>query len=350
MLFGRKQNRLISIARISLGFILIFEISIHPVCMKYNKQTIHVPPIESPFFNEWLASQKDAPANWITWATELQQKGYCIIKNAIDTKLIDKTIESIKHLFPEQANEESNRQLDLWKKNEDVKAIAVQKDILSFLAFAYGRTPLPFQTLNFKYGTQQCLHSDSIHFSSIPQRYMCGIWAAFEDLDSENGPLQYCEASHKLPIYNYTNLNIPFSKRDYEYYPLYEDFIKELVKAEGFTVSELHIKKGDVLIWSANLLHGGKEITSKGRTRWSQVTHVYFDDCIYYTPMWSDENCGKLYIRTNMPNIATGEEILNKAHGKPIGFLRGDDKRYWAIGEGFRPSLKNVARLLVKNR
>ncbi len=312
--------------------------------MNYNKASIHIPPVESPFFMEWIAAKKNIPENWKIWANELHDKGYTVLKNAIDTELIDKTVASIKHLYPDNAGEEPARQLDLWSSNENVKKIALQQDILNFLAFIYERKPLPFQTLNFKFGTQQCLHSDLIHFSCIPKKYMCGIWVAFEDLDSDNGPLQYCEGSHKLPIYDYSDLNIPFSKRDYEYYPLYEDFIKELVKANGLTVSELHINKGDAMIWSANLLHGGKEIFGKGRTRWSQVTHVYFDDCVYYTPMWSDNYAGKLYVRHSMQNIATGEKIVNKIEGKEVGLLRGDDERYWVIGSGFRPSLLNMLK------
>jgi ectoine hydroxylase-related dioxygenase (phytanoyl-CoA dioxygenase family) len=316
--------------------------------MKYNKAGINIPPVDSPFFQEWLASKKDIPDNWRAWATELHDKGYAVLKNAIDLTLIDKTIDSIKDKFGSVAGEEPTRQLDLWSSNENVKKVALQQDILDFLAFIYERKPLPFQTLNFKFGTQQCLHSDLIHFSCIPRRYMCGIWVAMEDLDAENGPLQYCEGSHKLREYNYTDLNIPFGKRDYEYYPLYEDFLKELVKAKGMQVSELHIKKGDVMIWSANLLHGGKEITGKGRTRWSQVTHVYFDDCIYYTPMWSDENSGKLYVRHSMTNIADGKKIVNKIRGKEVGLLRGDDERYWVIGDGFRPSIFNMLKQLIK--
>jgi len=316
--------------------------------MKYNKEAINVPPIESPFFKEWLASKKNIPENWRAWANELHDKGYAVLKNAVNVKLIDKTVESIKHLYPANAGEEPSRQLDLWSTNEHVKTIALQPDIISFLNFIYERTPLPFQTLNFKFGTQQCLHSDLIHFSCVPRRYMCGVWVAFEDLDPENGPLQYCEGSHKLREYNYGDLNISTSKRDYEYYPMYEDFIKELVKASGLTVSEFHIKKGDVMIWSANLLHGGKEILGKGRTRWSQVTHFYFDDCVYYTPMWSDENSGKLYVRHSMTNIATGEKIKNKIRGKEVGLLRGDDERYWVVSSGFRPSILNTLRMAFR--
>ncbi len=45
--------------------------------------------------------------------------------------------------------------------------------------------------------------------------------------------------------------------------------------------------KGHALIWHANLLHGGSQQKDPRRTRHSQVTHYFFEDCKYYTPMHS---------------------------------------------------------------
>ena len=43
--------------------------------------------------------------------------------------------------------------------------------------------------------------------------------------------------------------------------------------------------KGDIIIWHANLLHGGAPQKYRARTRHSQVTHYFFENCQYYTPM-----------------------------------------------------------------
>ncbi len=43
------------------------------------------------------------------------------------------------------------------------------------------------------------------------------------------------------------------------------------------------IKQGQALIWYANLLHGGAAQTDLSRSRHSQVTHYYFENCTYYT-------------------------------------------------------------------
>jgi ectoine hydroxylase-related dioxygenase (phytanoyl-CoA dioxygenase family) len=41
-------------------------------------------------------------------------------------------------------------------------------------------------------------------------------------------------------------------------------------------------KKGDVLIWHANLVHGGAPILNPALTRKSMVVHYYANDVIKY--------------------------------------------------------------------
>ena len=50
-------------------------------------------------------------------------------------------------------------------------------------------------------------------------------------------------------------------------------------------------------------------------TRWSQVTHYYFDDCIYYTPAFSDESVGQLQLR-NLVAISDGLPRRNSYLGE----------------------------------
>src|SRR5205085_1664973 len=123
-----------------------------------------------------------------------------------------------------------------------------------------------------------------------------------------------------LPEFDYFDLNIPFTTVGYDFYAVYEDFVRRLVEASGLVPKELHVKKGSALIWTANLLHGGKRILDNSRTRWSQVTHYYFDDCVYYTPMFSEDSCRKLYVR-DITNIRTGEKVKNKIKGKEVELL-----------------------------
>lgn len=93
---------------------------------------------------------------------------------------------------------------DAWRFDEDVHAIAANAAVLDLLTKLYGRRAFPFQTLNFPVGTQQALHTDSVHFSSIPERFMCGVWLAMEDVGPDSGPLTYVPGSHRWPVLSNT--------------------------------------------------------------------------------------------------------------------------------------------------
>src|SRR5690606_1734747 len=69
--------------------------------------------------------------------------------------------------------------------------------------------------------------------------------------------------------------------------PAYEDFIAQQVQQMGIAPAYGYMPRGHALIWHANLLHGGSRQKDSSRSRHSQVTHYFFEDCRYYTPMHS---------------------------------------------------------------
>jgi hypothetical protein len=207
----------------------------------------------------------------------------------------------------------------------------------------YDRVPIPFQTLNFKFGTQQRAHSDSIHFSSLPARYMCGVWVALEETTANNGPLFYYPRSHRQEEFNYFDIGIEAEKNYAEYYK-YEEFMEEFMEAKGYQRNEIHLQKGDVLIWSSNLVHGGMPIKGDNLTRWSQVNHYYFEGCTYYSPRSSDMFSNDLNLR-QVVNIATGSTVQHSDNGKPIATINTGNSRY-AISHNF--TLPILAKELLK--
>ena len=69
------------------------------------------------------------------------------------------------------------------------------------------------------------------------------------------------------------------------YGPYYEPRIREEVARLGIAPEYGLVRRGQAIIWAANLLHGGAPQRDRARTRWSQVTHFYFEGCRYYTPL-----------------------------------------------------------------
>ena len=104
---------------------------------------------------------------------------------------------------------DAGRIQDAWKASAAVKEIARAPAVLDLLREFYGREPLPFQTLNFRVGTQQAPHADAFHFNSDPPGFMCGVWVALEDIDEASGPLVYFPGSHRLP--EVTTADVPMA-------------------------------------------------------------------------------------------------------------------------------------------
>lgn len=285
-----------------------------------------VPIVESPLFDralgelEWSAQERAI-------ASALAERGYAVFD--FPDPEIDGRIERIKAWLgahfqidfsdPEAVMHAGDLRLqDAWKDNPDVKALAANSDLLSILSRLYGRAAFPFQTLNFPVGTQQAAHSDAVHFSSLPERFMCGVWIAFEDVVPDAGPLMYYPGSHRWPI----TTNAMIGRRGWGSFSAsaqdpFEPVWQAMVAQSGTQPVQFLAKKGQALIWAANLLHGGSPRIDRRLTRWSQVTHYYFDDCIYYTPAFSDEPVARLQLR-ELTDIATGAVKQPRFLGEPV--------------------------------
>lgn len=283
-----------------------------------------VPPIESPFF-EQIAETHGWDQETYRVGQELRKRGYAVID--FPAKDLDSMVEDIiGDLTPRYdwegwkqegwSQREGLRIQDAWQLNDSVRRIATDPDILALLSRLYGRAAFPFQTLNFPVGTQQDIHSDSTHFSSVPERFMCGVWLAFEDVGNDNGALEYYPGSHKLPIYTNEHIGACAAVSEYKtaHYSKFLELWRQLAELHGLRKETFHAKKGQALIWSANLLHGGSAHRDPERTRWSQVTHYYFDGCCYYTPVSSDPFFGSIHYR-HLANVASGEVQQNVYSG-----------------------------------
>ena len=315
-----------------------------------------VPSVESPFF-ERLFEGVDPGTRRI--AADLHHQGYAVID--FPEPEFDRIAEEIKRDLHHRYDWDGWRagkvsSLDLrvadgWKFDANVRRIAANQKILALLEALYGRKAFPFQSLNFGVGSQQHLHTDSVHFSSSPERFMCGVWVALEDIDEKNGPLVYCPGSHAWPVYTneHVGVNAAFLRSTYEAYPKFEAMWDALVESRGGKLERFFARKGQALIWAANLLHGGDKQLDGSRTRWSQVTHYYFDGCSYYTPLMSDVFYGHAYFREPL-DLISGATVKNSVagHRVPDDFIRRTAPKDSPLAR--RPVVQRVRRLLGRVR
>lgn len=309
------------------------------------------PWVESPFFNE-IIKTKNLTEEQKNLATDYHNNGFIVLSDFLPMDLINQVQKDTEEIgfdmnYPIKTHRNTERIQDFWQLSKASQELAAYKPILDVLQMLYGKEPFPFQTLNFNVGTQQRAHSDTIHFSSLPSKFMCGVWVALEDITKENGPLFYYPGSHRLPEYNFSQIIDNAKSTTYEDYSDYEDFIEEIVKVSPYERKVFTAKKGDALVWSSNILHGGMPVLKTGSSRWSQVTHYFFKDCYYYTPMLSNMVTDELYLRKMLVNIATGEKVVPSYNGQKLNYLKTSKTQYVLNNHGNRT--QSTLKLLIKN-
>jgi hypothetical protein len=283
-----------------------------------------VPLVESPFFDSLVQS---LPPEAAALAAQLHRDGFAVIDfpEPDFERIAAELVESLQPHYDFEAWRSKKegggagglRIQDAVNLHPHVLKIAANARIIELLSLIYGRAAFPFQTLNFPVGTEQHFHTDSLHFSSIPERFMCGLWVALEDVGPDQGPLLYYPGSHKLPVYwneHYGYLMKPGKRHLQNEYEAAWDQLVAALKLEPKTFCP---KRGQALIWAANLLHGGARHSNAAKTRWSQVTHYYFEDCVYLTPMHSEPFCGRVDLR-KVADLRTGRVVEHSYLGRPL--------------------------------
>ena len=115
------------------------------------------------------------------------------------------------------------------------------------------------------------MHQDSA-FVRVSSPLELAAWVALEDVSAGSGELEYFVGSHHLEDYLFEGRFkwMPFRSGEYE---AFIQSLRERSQARGLERRRFLPRKGDALIWSADLVHGGSRDAQAGVTRKSLVTH-----------------------------------------------------------------------------
>ena len=267
------------------------------------------PFVNSPFYKSLREDLYNK--EFIAYCDELNDKGYTVVDLEIDSKIIDQAnidiqnqieADSVKLNSKAYHYNSSPRIVEAWKFSDSIKEIVKNKKLSDILKYCYQSEAIPFSTINFVKGTEQPLHSDEVHFGSIPHSYLTGVWVALEDIHEDSGPLAIGEKTHKLPLFSYESIGLDIPKSEKELkksYTLYEEWCRNLMKDNDINIKELTIKKGQCIIWQSNTLHGAYKIKNKELSRKSMAIHFHYENCekIFY-PSYSNLEKGKYVYRS----------------------------------------------------
>lgn len=91
----------------------------------------------------------------------------------------------------------------------------------------FERPAVGFQSLYFRWGSQQAVHQDTAFVKVSSPMEFAASWIALEDIKSGSGELEYYIGSHRLDDYCFTgDLNRCRSNRK-SVRPAYQDFTNE---------------------------------------------------------------------------------------------------------------------------
>lgn len=232
-----------------------------------------------PAFHQFSAVWQQQLLSW-------SDKGYIILDQFFNEITTDSILEEIGKLVDrKKLHYTQDRKLMFANRiSASIREITFEKRLIDLLSFILDKEVVPFQTINFTHGSNQRAHSDSIHMTTYPLGYLIAVWIALEDTNPDNGPLFYYPGSHRLPYLLNGDFNegasvLTTGKKDY---PDYEDKIEEVIREKKLEKEIFLAKKGDILIWHANLIHGGLPVIQSSLTRKSMVIHYYAKDVIKY--------------------------------------------------------------------
>ena len=170
--------------------------------------------------------------------------------------------------------------LDLHWLSADIRNLVFAEPIRAFLELVFERRILASQSLTFLRGSAQGYHQDTLYVPYSRPTQFAASWIALEDVAEGGGELTYFPGSHRTDEYLYGG----------EYKTLWDaqrmlrrNSLREETKTysadlehrnrrAGLLPDKFMARKGDVLLWHADLAHGGLPIASD-KTRASVVTH-----------------------------------------------------------------------------
>jgi len=215
------------------------------------------------------------------------ESGYLVLRGLFTPQEVDAMNAEVDRLIRDKVvdfNFTGRKIMFAWHHSELLRKHTHDRRILDVMDFLLGKRMQVFQSINFLTGSEQAAHSDSIHMTTHPLGYMTAAWIALEEITPHNGPLVYHPGSHKLPYL----LNDSFDHGGNRFvigedaYAHYEEAVDRSIREGRFEHKELLAQPGDVLLWHANLLHGGKKMSSPNASRKSMVIHCFAEDVLCY--------------------------------------------------------------------
>jgi len=223
------------------------------------------------------------------------EHGWLVWRGAIEPALVDAFVDDIRshHKHPGRFVKTSHRAgsgklqlsdskpdqfeslFDLYVNLASARAVCFHPRLIRFLSLVFATRPVAMQQLLFQRSNGHQVHQDTSVVAVEDPMLMVASWIALEDVVEGSGELAFYDRSHRLPHYLFKD----GSKRMTFGVDSQDEYVRELdsaCKKAGMEYDRFLAKKGDVFLWTADLVHRSHPRSlPEGTSRLSCVTHYY---------------------------------------------------------------------------
>ena len=223
------------------------------------------------------------------------ENGYVIAKSLINKEIIDKVLIDLEKCkrgsrryfsqsthtwvkfsdlteegFLAESIQTPTKQISAGPLRKSVENLIVSKSISEKLAIVSGGFDkfVIWQNMLFDKSTGTVDHADTWYLDTMPKGLMVAAWIALEDIHEDAGRFFVIPKSNKLELEQNSSENIS------DHYA-YAKFIDNYVNTKGLKRYAPPLKKGDVLFWHPNTIHGSFNQVSSSKSRKSITCHYH---------------------------------------------------------------------------
>jgi phytanoyl-CoA hydroxylase len=173
---------------------------------------------------------------------------------------------------PDERAERNFKLNDLYLNEPLVRNLALHPRLVPVLNELLGDPAVLCNSLNFEKGSGQPKHIDSLFMTPRTPRALVATWVALEDAHPDAGQLFYYPGSHTLPLFTFADGSHHAGPGEL---PAWDAYMDDQLARRELQPERFAARRGDVLIWHSDLVHGGSTIHDANRTRKSLVSHYF---------------------------------------------------------------------------
>lgn len=173
---------------------------------------------------------------------------------------------------PVAARREAYKLNNLFARRAEIRQVALAPRLRRICGQLLEGDPMICNSLNFERGSQQPFHIDTWYMPPLVEGRMVVASICVDGVDADNGPISYYPGSHLIPPYRFSTGRLNFVDAEGAACSAY---LEREIADRGLEPVDFRGESGDVFLWHAQLLHGGRAIRDMARTRRSLVVHYW---------------------------------------------------------------------------